>query len=103
VARVRVPGERHAKCALKNLYVFVERLKRRTYAPLYANVYFWRTYDQQEIDVVEEREGKLFGYECKWSPKKRIAPPKSWSAAYPDAEFFVITPDNYFDFVLPSS
>ena len=83
-------------------FVFVERLKRRTYAPLYANVYFWRTYDQQEIDIVEEREGKLFGYECKWSFTKRIAPPKSWSAAYPDAAFSVITSDNYGDFVLPS-
>ena len=82
-------------------FVFVERLKRRTYAPLYANVYFWRTYDQQEIDMVEEREGKLFGYECKWSPTKRIAPPKSWSAAYPGAAFSVVTSDNYCDFVLP--
>ena len=83
-------------------FVFVERLKRRTYAAIYANVYFWRTYDQQEIDIVEERQGKLFGYECKWSPRKRIAPPKSWSAAYPGAAFSVITSDNYCDFVLPS-
>jgi predicted AAA+ superfamily ATPase len=82
-------------------FVFVERLKRRTYASLHANVYFWRTYDQQEIDFVEEREGKLFGYECKWSLRRRMAPPKSWSAAYPEAEFVVITPDNYVDFVLP--
>ncbi|MFH1635630.1 MAG: ATP-binding protein [Chloroflexota bacterium] len=84
-------------------FVFVERLKRRAYFPLYANAYFWRTYDQQEIDLVEEREGKLFGYECKWSPRKPPRPPQSWLSAYPEAEFDVITPDNYLDFVLPES
>ena len=36
-----------------------------------ANNYFWRTYDQQEIDWVEERGGKLYGYEFKWSTKKQ--------------------------------
>ena len=47
--------------------VLVERFKHRCYYPLDANLYFWRTYDQREIDLVEEREGRLFGYECKWS------------------------------------
>lgn len=45
----------------------MERFKHRCYYPLDANLYFWRTYDQREIDLVEEREGRLFGYECKWS------------------------------------
>ncbi len=81
-------------------FVFVERMKRRAYEALYANIYFWRTYDQQEIDLVEERDGRLFGYECKWSPKKVGAAPRSWTATYPEAEFTVITPDNYQDFVL---
>ncbi len=81
-------------------FVFGERLKRRSYAPIHANVYFWRTYDQQEIDFVEEREGRLFGYECKWSPKRSISPPRSWTNAYPDADFTVITPESYQDFVV---
>ncbi len=81
-------------------FAFTERLKRRAYAPIYANTYFWRTYDQQEIDFVEEREGKLFGYECKWSPKKAVAPPKSWTSAYPDAEFAVITPESYLEYLV---
>jgi hypothetical protein len=71
------------------------------YASLYANVYFWRTYDRQEIDLVEEREGKLFGYECKWGTRKAVAPPRRWLSGYPNAEFAVITPNNYLDFVLP--
>ena len=43
----------------------LERMKRRAYAPIDANACFWRTYDGQEVDLVEEREGRLFGYECK--------------------------------------
>lgn len=82
-------------------FVLMERLKRRIYFPLYGNMYFWRTYDQQEIDLVEEREGKLFAYECKWSERKRVKPPKKWAETYPEAEFTVITPANYLDFVLP--
>jgi len=82
-------------------FVLMERLKRRTYFPLFGNMYFWRTYDQQEIDLVEEREGKLFAYECKWSERKRVGPPKKWTETYPEAEFAVITPANYLDFVLP--
>jgi len=80
-------------------FVLAERLKRRAYAPIYGNSYFWRTYDQKEIDLVEEREGKLFAYELKWSPKASAAPPKLWRQAYPDSEFAVITPENYLDFV----
>ena len=79
--------------------LFIERLKHRAYAALYANAYFWRTYDQKEIDLVEDREGKLFGYEFKWSPRKRAGAPKAWQAAYPQAEFDVITPENYLEFV----
>ena len=82
-------------------FVFVERLKRRAYYPLHANIYFWRTYDQQEIDLVEERDGKLFGYECKWAPRPLPIAPKSWLSTYPEAEFQVITPENYLEFVLP--
>lgn len=80
-------------------FIFIERMKRRVYAGIYANIYFWRTYDGQEIDLVEEREGKLFGYECKWSPRKAVSAPKGWVSAYPDAAFEVITPENYLEFL----
>jgi hypothetical protein len=82
-------------------FVFIERLKHRTYRSIYANMYFWRTYDQQEIDLVEEHGGNLFGYETKWSTPKTLNPPKNWVGSYPGATFEVITPDNYQNFVLP--
>lgn len=79
-------------------FVFIERLKKRSYKNLFANVYFWRTWDQKEIDIVEERDGKLFGYECKWSPSKMKAP-KDWLETYPEASFEIIDRRNYLDFV----
>ncbi len=81
-------------------FVLAERMKHRAYRSIYANTYFWRTYQQQEIDLVEEREGKLFGYEAKWSIQKRTAPPRQWVESYPNAEYSVIHPDNYQDFIL---
>jgi hypothetical protein len=76
-------------------------MKRRAYASIYTNAYFWRTYDQQELDLVEEREGKLFGYECKWSARKTPLAPRHWLTNYPEAEFTVITPENYLAFLTP--
>lgn len=64
-----------------------------------VNNYFWRTYDQQEIDWVEERGGRLFGYELKWNSRKSPKPPKAWTNAYPEAEFKVINQDNYLSWV----
>ena len=80
-------------------FMFMERLKTKEYKRIFANNYFWRTYDRQEIDLVEEREGKLFGYEFKYSPRK-IKAPKAWSETYPESEFAVVSKDNFLEFLL---
>ncbi len=80
-------------------FIIMERIKKQRYHEILANNYFWRTWNGEEIDFVEEREGKLFGYECKWSDKK-IKTPKSWQQNYPDSTVEVIHPDNYQKFVL---
>ena len=85
--------------ALWENFVVAERLKKRAYTGIYGTYHFWRTYDGKEIDYVEERDGGLFGFECKWSSKKQEKAPKKWHEAYPNATFSVITPDNYLDFV----
>lgn len=84
--------------ALWENFLFMERLKKRTYHQIQANDYFWRTWDQKEIDLVEEREGKLFGYEFKWSEKK-IKLPKEWLETYQNATLEVINSSNYLDFI----
>jgi len=75
-----------------------ERVKRNSYKHSYAQMYFWRTQQQQEVDLVEEMDGRLTAYEFKWR-KKTARLPKSFSDNYPDTEFHVITPDNYTEFV----
>jgi len=85
--------------ALWENFVVAERLKKRSYRGIYGTFHFWRTYDGQEIDYVEERDGGLFGFECKWSSKRRDKPPKKWRGSYPEAQFERVTPDNYLDFV----
>ncbi|MGB2632184.1 MAG: ATP-binding protein, partial [Minisyncoccales bacterium] len=55
--------------ALWENFMVSERLKRNSYREVFSNNYFWRTWDQKEVDFVEEREGKLFGYEFKWNNK----------------------------------
>ncbi len=85
--------------ALWENYIISERLKFQNYNRLLVYNYFWRTYDQQEIDWVEEREGKLYSYEFKWSSKKTPKPPKAWEKAYPDSSFKVINSDNYHEWL----
>ena len=76
-------------------YMVAERLKFQAYNDMLVYNYFWRTYDQQEIDLVEDRGGNLYGYEFKWNPKKKVKVPVGWTKAYPKAEFQIIHPENY--------
>ncbi len=75
-------------------YMISERLKYQEYNRISSNNYFWRTYEQQEIDWVEEREGALFGYEFKWKESK-VKVPTQWKRAYPNATYEVIHIDNF--------
>jgi len=80
-------------------YQISERIKYQKYSRMIVNNFFWRTYDQQEIDWLEERQGKLFGYEFKWNPNKQPKAPKAWEKAYPESEFEVINNENYLHWV----
>lgn len=85
------------KGSLWENFLITERLKQNNYKDRFAGVYFWRTKQQQEIDLVEEVEGKITGYEFKWSTDKARVHPnflKSYSAGSA-----VINKDNFRDFV----
>ena len=92
-------GQRNDIGALWENFLIMERLKKQSYQAIYSNNYFWRTWQQHEVDFVEERDGKLYAFEFKWGQKK-TTPPKLWQETYPDATYTVITPENYRDFVL---
>lgn len=79
-------------------FLVVERLKKQAYQGIFANNYFWRTWDQKEVDWVEERDGRLFGYEFKWKSKSRKAS-SAWMDSYPEAALEIIDQENYLEFV----
>jgi predicted AAA+ superfamily ATPase len=92
-------GNRNDVGQLWENFLLVERMKRNEYLQFNTNSYFWRTYEQQEIDLVEENGGKLFGYEFKFQ-RKNTVPPKRWSETYKESEFQEINKENYLEFVL---
>ena len=85
--------------ALWENYIVVERLKFNLYTGRQTESYFWRTYDRQEIDLIEELGGRLDGTEVKWSPQPRIRVPRAWRQAYPDSPVRVVDRENYLDFI----
>ena len=86
--------------ALWENFLISERMKYNGYHNVWAQSYFWRTHDQQEIDYIEEMDGTLFAYEFKWNASKNPKLPKTFSRTYPNHEFKVISPDNYEEFVM---
>lgn len=82
-------------------YIISERIKYQVNNSLLVNNYFWRTYQQQEIDWIEERDGNLFAYEFKWNTTKKTKTPTQWKHNYPNVLFKVITPDNYLSWIDP--
>ena len=86
--------------ALFENYAIAERMKRKEYMMEYASSWFWRNANKQEIDYVEEKDGKLQAYELKWNPKRKASAPLSFRNGYPDADFTVIHHDNIEDLLL---
>jgi predicted AAA+ superfamily ATPase len=79
-------------------YCIAERLKRNHYLANSYNYYFWRTYDQKEIDLIEESGGKLEGTEFKWT-EKMAKPPREFLETYTNSSFRVIHKENYLEFI----
>ena len=80
-------------------YLACERIKKQHYLKIKTNNYFWRTYDQQELDWLEEQGDQLEGFEFKWNEKKKAKIPTAFAKAYPQAIFNVINKVNYLDFI----
>lgn len=80
-------------------YLFSERIKFNAYRGLHVKYYFWRTYDQQEIDMIEESANMLSAYEFKLSERKRAKIPRIWQQTYPDSKTAIISRDNVESFI----
>ncbi len=86
--------------ALWENFLITERMKLLHYKGIYANRYFWRTHAKQEIDYVEEYQGKLFAYEFKWNPSRKVRFPKTFLTAYPNHQTKVVNSTNYYEFLM---
>lgn len=84
--------------ALWENFLFIERLKKTSYQAVFANRYFWRTYDQKEIDLVEEYDGNFHAFEFKWR-KSKTTYPKKFLSNYEHSSFEIINKENYRSFV----
>lgn len=80
-------------------YLAYERIKKQHYHKIKTNNYFWRTYDQQELDWLEEIGDKLEGFEFKWNENKKAKIPTAFAKAYPEADFTIVNKSNYLDFI----
>lgn len=83
--------------ALWENFMVSERIKQLSYNRDYRKIYFWRTQTQQEIDLLEEKDGVFYAFEFKWNENKQVKIPKTFAESYPEHRFEVITPANYLD------
>lgn len=81
-------------------FLVIERLKKQEYKKLYTNNYFWRIWQGKEIDWIEEKEGKLFGYEFKYSDKRKATAPKLFLDTYDNSSWELVNNENYLEFVI---
>ena len=96
----RFPSQRDDMGALWENYILTERIKYTSFRSGKVDYYFWRTYDQQEIDFLEVEGPTLKAFECKWGGHKNvIREPGAFARAYPDAEFTIVRPENYLDII----
>jgi predicted AAA+ superfamily ATPase len=86
--------------ALWENFLVTERMKINHYYLRYRNYMFWRTHSQQEIDFIEDYDGRLHAFEFKWNPKKKANLPSVFSEAYPGSEIRLISRENYQEFIM---
>ena len=87
------------KGALWENFLISERAKYVHYNHIWCNAYFWRTTEQQEIDYIEDMDGKLYAFEFKLNPAKKARISKTFLRAYPNNEFKLINRDNFQEFI----
>jgi predicted AAA+ superfamily ATPase len=91
-------GQRNDVGQLWEQYILSERIKNNAYQGYYPQYFFWRTYDGQEIDLIESHNGKLTAFECKWK-NNQVKKPVAFGKAYPDAVYAVVNQEQYLDMI----
>lgn len=82
-------------------FLVAERIKRNDYAGrTFVQHYFWRTQQKKEVDLIEVEDGLMTGFEIKRKKGKSVGAPASFTAAYPEAHFECVTPDDLMSFLM---
>lgn len=92
--------QRNDNGALWENFIMSERRKFVEYNRINCSRYFWRTKQKQEIDYIEESNANIKAFEIKWNTNKKVKLTPTFANAYPDAEFKVITPENFEEFIM---
>jgi predicted AAA+ superfamily ATPase len=85
--------------ALWENFLIAERKKRNAYKRNFVNSYFWRNFQQQEVDYVEEGNGEVKGFEFKWNPKANTKVPSIFETAY-HTRVEIVNRENFRDFLM---
>ena len=99
-AVIRKFGPRNSRedwSALFEAFVIQERIKLNQQKRYFTQFYFWRTYAQQEVDLIENREDKIYAFECKVKQKGKIT--KAFTSKYPEAQLAVVTEANFLEYL----
>jgi predicted AAA+ superfamily ATPase len=85
--------------ALWENFFISERIKMKAYTKHFVSSYFWRSYQQQEVDYIEEENGDLTAFECKWNPKSKARFPKTFVDNYKPANTYKIDKNSFVDYL----
>jgi uncharacterized protein len=86
--------------ALWENFIISERIKKLKNSLSGTKLFFWRTTQQQEIDLIEKSVNGISAIELKWNPKKNVIFSKTFLNAYPEVDCKVITPENMHEFLI---
>lgn len=95
-----LPEQRNDVGKLWENYFIAERIKIHAYSKSPSNMYFWRTRQQQEIDLVEVKNKKIIAFELKWNDKKKTKTPRTFTNTYPEAEVAIVSPNNFDSYLI---
>ena len=80
-------------------YLIAERIKWARLKEEKAAFYFWKTYTNQSLELVEVIDNKIRAYKMDWQRKKKVRISKYFTECYPTAKTTIINRSNYWPFL----
>lgn len=80
-------------------FFITERIKNNANSRNFVNTYFWRNYQQKEIDFIEEINNMYQAFECKYNPKKKVKAPIDFAKHYENFSFHTVFTENFWKYL----